>query len=98
MKENKKAAPGQSNGGNQKQFKDKHFSAQMKRVFTAFAVQPKTMKMVSIETGIDRANVCRYCAKFRKAGQLRFIGFGLCKITKHRAGYLLTTKTPMSCK
>jgi len=100
MTKKRKAAPGQSSGRKQKQqqYKDKHFSQQKKRVFNAFSRHPKTMKMVSVETGIDRANICRFCAEFREAKQLRFIGYGLCKITKHRAGYLLTTKNPMPCK
>ena len=34
------------------QGKDTHFQTQMQRVFTALYRQPKTMLMVSIETGI----------------------------------------------
>lgn len=80
------------------QSKDKHFSQQKKRVFNAFSRQPKTMKMVSVETGIDRANICRYCAQFREAGQLRFVGRWLCPVTFHRAGYLQTTKVRRAAK
>ena len=46
--------------------KIKHFEAQMKRVFAALYKQPKTMLMVSIETGILRANICRYVAEWGK--------------------------------
>ncbi len=42
------------------QGKDKHFQAQMQKVFAALYRQPKTMLMASIETGILRANICRY--------------------------------------
>ena len=33
---------------------------QKKIVLDSFSVKPKTMKMVSVETGVDRANICRY--------------------------------------
>ena len=46
------------------QGKSTHFQAQIKRVFAALYRQPKTMLMVSIETGILRANICR------KVGQI----------------------------
>jgi len=42
-----------------RQGKVKYFQGQMKKVFTAFYSQPKTMLMVSVETGILRANICR---------------------------------------
>ena len=41
------------------QGKSKHFQAQMQRIFAAFYKQPKTMLMVSIESSILRANICR---------------------------------------
>lgn len=70
--------------------KDRHFQAQMKRVFTAFYSHPKTMLMVSIETGIYRANICRYVAKWEKQSRIRVIKKGLCPITRHRAGFYTT--------
>ncbi len=51
-----------SNSLHKRQSKDKHFEVQMKRVFAAFKRKPSTMLMVSIETGILRANICRYVA------------------------------------
>ena len=70
--------------------KDKHFEAQMVRVFAAFKRQPSTMLMISIETGILRANICRYVAKWKKSNKIHLLKQGLCKVSKHRAGYYTT--------
>ena len=72
------------------QGKSTHFQAQMKRVFTDFYRQPKTMLMVSIETGILRANICRYVAEWQKSNSIHLLKQGLCKVSKHRAGYYTT--------
>jgi len=72
------------------QGKDKHFQAQMKRAFAAFYKQPKTMLMVSIETGILRANICRYVAEWEKRDRIRIVRKGICPISKHHAGYYTT--------
>lgn len=63
------------------------FQAQMKRVFASFKQQPKTMLTVSVETGILRANICRYIAIWRKAGLVKVLKYGICPISKHRAGF-----------
>ena len=73
-----------------RQGKDKHFEVQMKRVFAAFKRKPSTMLMVSIETGILRANICRYVAKWQKSNSIHLLKQGLCKVSKHRAGYYTT--------
>lgn len=73
-----------------RQPQDTNFKAQMKRVFAALYRQPKTMLMVSIETGILRANICRYVAKWQKQGSIHLLKQGLCKVSKHRAGYYTT--------
>ena len=72
------------------QGKDKHFQAQMERVFAALDRQPKTMLMVSIETGILRANICRYVAKWKKQNCIKIVRQGICPISKHRAGFYTT--------
>jgi len=72
------------------QSKDKQFYGQMKIVFAAFYKQPKTMLMVSIETGILRANICRYVAKWEKQNCIRIVRKGICPISKHRAGLYTT--------
>lgn len=70
--------------------KDKHFQAQIKRVFSALHKQPKTMLMLSVETGILRANICRYIAKLRKQNSIRIVQKSICPISKRRAGYYTT--------
>jgi len=73
-----------------RQGKDKDFEAQMKQVFEAFKRKPSTMLMVSIETGILRANICRYVAILEKKGSIQLLRQGLCEISKHCAGYYST--------
>ena len=72
------------------QGKDKHFQGQTQRVFTAFLRHPKTMLMVSIETGILRANICRYVAEWEKENLICIVRKGICPISKHRAGFYTT--------
>lgn len=70
--------------------KDLTKRAQMKRTFHAFKIQPKTMKMVSVETGIDRSNICRYVAKLEKKDKITVVKTASCEITKHKAKYYST--------
>lgn len=70
--------------------KDNHFKAQMERVYLSFHKQPKTMLMVSVETGILRANICRYVAKWQKQKCIEVARKGICPISKHRAGFYAT--------
>ena len=72
------------------QGKDKHFQGQTQRVFTAFLRHPKTMLMASIETGILRANICRYVAEWGKENRICIVRKGICPISKHRAGFYTT--------
>jgi hypothetical protein len=72
------------------QGKDKRFEAQMKRVFAAFRHKPSTMLMVSVETGILRANICRYVAEWKRQGRIHEAYQGLCSVSKHRAVYYTT--------
>lgn len=78
------------------QDKDKHFGAQQVKVFEAFKRQPSTMLMVSIETGILRANICRYVSEWQKRKRILLLREGICKISKHRAGYYSTDTTLFS--
>ena len=55
--------------------KDSQTLPQLQTVRLCFSTRPKTMLEVSAETGIRRANVCRY---------------GLCPISKYRAGFYTT--------
>ena len=70
--------------------KDTHYQIQSKIIFAAFHQAPATMLMVSIETGILRANICRYVAKWQKSNSIHLLKQGLCKVSKHRAGYYTT--------
>ena len=79
-----------SNSLHKRQGKDKYFQAQTKMVFTAFYGRPKTMLMVSIETGILRANICRYVARMQELDYIRLVQKGICPVTKYRAGYYTT--------
>jgi hypothetical protein len=79
-----------NNSSHKRQWKDKHFEVQMERVFAAFKRKPSTMLKVSIETGILQANICRYVAKWQKSSSIRLLKQGLCKASKHRAGYYTT--------
>src|SRR5574344_1689487 len=72
------------------QGKDKHFQEQKQRVFIAFLRHPKTMLIISIETGILRANITRYVAKWRKESRICIVRKGICPISKHRAGFYTT--------
>lgn len=80
----------ENNPQHKRQPKDSHYKAQMKKVFKAFYEQPKTMLMVDRETGVNRANICRYVAMMRKENRITLVREGICKISKHRAGYLTT--------
>ena len=79
-----------ANSCNKIPLQDKSFEAQMKIVFRAFYDQPKTMLMVSKETGVLRANICRYVAKWRCHNTIEPAKKDYCKITKHLADYLTT--------
>jgi hypothetical protein len=72
--------------------KDNHFSSQCKIVYQSFMKSPKTMMQVSVETGILRANICRYVDKMKKEGQIQVVRKGLCPITHCRAGFYSTDK------
>ncbi|WHF51853.1 hypothetical protein QGN23_00910 [Chryseobacterium gotjawalense] len=70
-----------------RQVQDKQFKAQMKRVFKSFSEKPKTMLMVSIETKVLRANICRYVAQWQRENSIAIVRMGFCPISKHRAGF-----------
>jgi hypothetical protein len=72
------------------QHKDNHFASQYKTVYECFKEHPKTMLQVSIETGILRANICRYIAEMEKKGQIQVIRKGFCPYTHFRAGFYST--------
>lgn len=70
--------------------KESKKKAQTKRTFEAFKERPKTMKMVEVETGIDRPNICRYVAKLEQLDKITVVKERPCEITKHKAKYYST--------
>lgn len=66
------------------------FQIQTEITFRSFAQRPKTMLQVSIETGILRANICRYVASFEKVDKIARIRKGICPISKHPAVFYST--------
>jgi hypothetical protein len=45
------------------------------------------MLMVSVETKVLRANICRYVARWQKENRIEIVRKGFCLISKHRAGF-----------
>lgn len=68
---------------------------QTKRVLKAFSKHPKTMLQVSKETGVRRANICRFIAVWKKQNRIGIAYFGLCPITKARAGFYTIIQKPI---
>lgn len=74
----------------EEQGKDSHFKNQFKRAFESFYKHPQTMMELSVKTGIDRANLCRYCRTMRIAGTIAVINKAYCSVTKHLANKYTT--------
>jgi hypothetical protein len=82
------------------QNKNIQLSPQFQTVFKSFSGQPKTMLMVSQETNILRANICRYVAELRKYNRIQIVKKGICPISKHPASFYTTKQISVSkgCK
>lgn len=65
-------------------------ASQMQRVYDCFAERPRTMLDVSIATGILQANICRYVAKWRKAGMIQVHHLAKDVHTRMMCAYLTT--------
>jgi hypothetical protein len=74
----------------EEQGKDSHFQNQFLRAFRGFYTRPQTMKELSVATGIDRANLCRYCRSMRSAGTIAIVTRTYCSITKRLANKYTT--------
>jgi hypothetical protein len=70
----------------------KSVSNQYYTVKKAFAKSPATMLMIAHQTGIERANICRYIATMKRRNEINLIGFGLCHISGFKAGFYSTSK------
>jgi len=66
--------------------------SQIQKVAEAFRKAPATMLMIARQTGIERANICRYVAEMRKADQIFYVRKGYCQLTRHTANYLTTNE------
>lgn len=72
--------------------KDNEFRSQYQTVFQSFKDRPKTMLDVSLETGILRANVCRYVADMEDKGLIQLLYKAGDENTKFMAGYYTANK------
>lgn len=91
MAERKKANTKPANLPNNKS-KDNEFRLQYQIVYQSFNVRPKTMLDVSLETGILRANICRYVADMEDKGLIQLLYKKEDEHTKFTAGYCTTDK------
>jgi hypothetical protein len=66
-------------------------TTQIQKVYNAFYESPKTMKEVDAETGIMRANICRYCSTLVSQNKLFIVGKRRCNITKSRNVIIYTS-------
>lgn len=66
------------------------FQGQVKRAFKEFYRQPSTMLQVEHQTGIMRANLCRYVARWRRLGIIYLVEKAKCPISKMLAGFYST--------
>lgn len=65
------------------------WESQAKKIFDAFN-EPRTMAQVAQITGIERANVCRRVADFKRDGTIKVICIDKDPLTKFRAQYFST--------
>lgn len=63
---------------------------QFNQTFKVFESEPLTMLQAARLLNIERANICRYVSKLRKAGKIAVTKKGRCPITHHEAGFLTT--------
>jgi hypothetical protein len=62
-------------------YKNQSWEQQFKRLDLEFDKGYFTMKTISIKTGIDRANICRYIQKRRKQNKIYLVQYAKCPIT-----------------
>ena len=91
MDKRKKAASTTTHSLN-KQDKGNEFRAQYQIVYQSFKERPKTMLDVSLETGILRANICRYVADMEDKGLIQLLYKMEDEHTRFTAGYYTTDK------
>lgn len=72
--------------------KGNEYRSQYQTVFQSFKEHPKTMLDVSLETGILRANICRYVADMEDKGLIQLLYKTEDEHTRFTAGYYTTDK------
>lgn len=72
--------------------KDMDFRTQYQIVYQSFKEQPKTMLDVFLETGILRANICRYVVDMEDKGLIQLLYKMDDVHTRRKAGYYTTDK------
>ena len=73
--------------------RNNHLPHEDKIVFASFFRGIKTMRMVAKELDIDRSNICRYIAEWRKTESIFFVRKGQCKVSKRNGvGYYTTDR------
>lgn len=70
--------------------KDNYFGKQFQATKEAFFQFPATMRMIEVQTGILRPNICRYVRTMSNSGIIQVVRIGLCPETRHRAGFYST--------
>ncbi|MDY3790074.1 hypothetical protein [Bacteroides fluxus] len=73
--------------------KGNDFQSQYQIVYQSFKKHPKTMLDVSLETGILRANICRYVADMEDKELIQLLYKTEDEHTRSKAGYYTTDKT-----
>lgn len=71
--------------------KDTYFQAQRKKIFVSLYKQPKTMLMVSVETGIMRSNITWFIREWRKRDCIKIVRKDICPISKRGGVQYLST-------
>ena len=61
---------------------DNHFTTQYLLTYNSFFQQPQSMKELSVTSGIDRANLCRYVRTMRLLKAIAVYKRSHCSITK----------------
>ncbi|MDT8413722.1 MAG: hypothetical protein RQ875_14760 [Vicingaceae bacterium] len=60
---------------------EKHFLAQLKKVYEAFKTRPMTMKEADVYTGVMRESICRYVATLLEQGKIAVRRKRKCNVT-----------------
>lgn len=72
--------------------KDNNFAFQRQTIFRFFSQHTTTMYAAEKETGVSRANICRYIAEMEEKGQIGRLYQGLCPVSGFRAWFFYSKK------